>query len=51
MSKKGRKIAIFLWACAKRADFMRQNAIPVWIWARFGYVMLPNSKLIKEKQL
>jgi hypothetical protein len=28
MSKKGRKTAIFLQACAKRADFMRQNAIP-----------------------
>jgi hypothetical protein len=23
MNKKGRKTAIFLWACAKRADFMR----------------------------
>jgi len=51
MSKKGRKTAIFLGACAKRADFMRSNAISERIRAGFGYVMLPNSKLIKEKQL
>jgi hypothetical protein len=51
MSKKGRKMAIFLEACAKRADFMRQNAISGRVRAGFGCVMLPNSKLIKEKRV
>jgi hypothetical protein len=50
MVKKGRKTVIFLEACAKRADFMRQNAIPARIGAGFGYVILPNPKLIKEKR-
>jgi hypothetical protein len=51
MSKKGRKNAILLGACAKRAEFMRLNVISGRIWARLGCVMLPNSKLIKEKRL
>jgi hypothetical protein len=33
IGKKGRKNALFLGACAKRADFMRLNAISGRIWA------------------
>jgi hypothetical protein len=48
--QKGRKITTFIEACAKRADFTRENAL----WSRgeerWGYAILLNLKVIKEKQ-
>jgi hypothetical protein len=44
MSKKGRKTAIFLWACAKRADFMRQNEFQDLFWRDWRVLccLIPN---------
>jgi hypothetical protein len=48
--QKGRKITIFIEACAKRADFTRENALWRHREGRCGYAILLNLKVIKEKQ-